>query len=778
MDEDSESVKSEKSEEIENETENSKPMKQFKETYVIEISRLPGRMEDAEIEILLASYKPDAAFFYECEENSQFREARVTFASRKQAVKCCARLHKSRVASLAKLEKKPKSLGVQIHAKIINLDIENNEKDRKSAKKSRLIVRNLKFGISETKLKRIFSEFGTVTDVSIPTKTNEKGKKTASGFAFVQLASRWEAHKALKAFSKHDRKIQGRVVAVDIALPKDEYLKTQEKKEGESSESSSDEDSEDDSDDMSVDEVATDEDVESDDSDLVDSSSDDGESDGEKENNVKNDSRQGDVKEGKTLFVKNIPKGTSNSDFHKLWRKFGKVEYANVVKGKTCGFVKYQETGMATKALNSEVKCQENILTIQLAIDKQEIKKKEKTFDKDGSYDVHENKTIFARNLPYTTSNEDLKTLFQEYGSIRSAICLKDHQTGTCKGTGFVQFENKQEFDKLLAEKQSIFYSEREIFLSNAVDRRTARGLSLKKEAKDNRRIFLSTEGQIRPNTAAAEGVSEHDMNLREKLFQTLRSKLKNANMFMSDTRLVIHNIPKTITQDNLKDLIYKTVKSAKASTENIQKAKLGKIHVTLMKDKKGDSGKSLGYAFCKTDTPDAALLVLRSMNNSPQVFSDNKRPIVEFCCENRKALEIQQRRQDKSKEKQALHQNSTENGKSGKKRKKIQPSVEMESGKLFKYQGLPAQKRKKGEKLTIPRLKKKPRLKPSSGQNSAENKEEDGVRQNLVVSKRRDSSEKMKKSRNRKQNKLDQELKRNKEIDDIVSKYQMKLKS
>ena len=249
-----------------------KPMKSFKESYVIEITRLPGRMEDGEIEILLAPYKPDAAFFYDCDEQSQFREARVTFASRKMAVRCCAKLHKSKVNSLAKLTKKPNATGIQIHAKILNLDIENNEKDRKSAKKSRIIVRNLKFGISETKLKREFSEYGTVTDVSIPTKENSKGKKSDSGFAFVQFASRWEAHKALKAFSKHDKKIGGRVVACDIALPKDEYLKTQESKKDDASESeNSDSDSESEIEEMDDEEPTDDEAAESDDSDLVDS---------------------------------------------------------------------------------------------------------------------------------------------------------------------------------------------------------------------------------------------------------------------------------------------------------------------------------------------------------------------------------------------------------------------------------------------------------------------------------------------------------------------------
>ena len=167
--------------------------------------------------------------------------------------------------------------------------------------------------------------------------------------------------------------------------------------------------------------------------------------------------------------------------------------------------------------------------------------------------------------------------------------------------------------------------------------------------------------------------------------------------MFMSDTRLVLHNIPKSYSQDKIKDLIYQSVNDAKDTTENIKKARLGKVHVTLMKDRKGDSGKSLGYSFIKLETPEAALLVLRSMNNHPSIFTNEKRPVVEFCCENRKALEIQKRRQEKGFQKTQLNEKITS------KKPKVKAKIDVEEGKLFKYQGMPAQKRKKGEKLTIP---------------------------------------------------------------------------
>merc|ERR1712071_576148 len=109
--------------------------------------------------------------------------------------------------------------GTQIHARIINLDLSKDGPDRTEAKKSRIIVRNIRFNTNESKLRNVFGEYGTVTDVSIP--KNDKGKKL--GFAFVQFVSRWEANKAIRGFKAHN-KIQGRPVAVDLALPKDQYL--------------------------------------------------------------------------------------------------------------------------------------------------------------------------------------------------------------------------------------------------------------------------------------------------------------------------------------------------------------------------------------------------------------------------------------------------------------------------------------------------------------------------------------------------------------------------
>lgn len=58
--------------------------------------------------------------------------------------------------------------------------------------------------------------------------------------------------------------------------------------------------------------------------------------------------------------------------------------------------------------------------------------------------------------------------------------------------------------------------------------------------------------------TAAAKGVSVHDMNKRLELEQWKSQVLKNLNMFVARNRLVVHNLPTNMDSKKLKDLFSK----------------------------------------------------------------------------------------------------------------------------------------------------------------------------------------------------------------------------
>lgn len=51
-------------------------------------------------------------------------------------------------------------------------------------------------------------------------------------------------------------------------------------------------------------------------------------------------------------------------------------------------------------------------------------------------------KKIYVGNLPYSFNDEDLSTLFAEYGEVVSSIIITDRDSGRSKGFGFVEMED------------------------------------------------------------------------------------------------------------------------------------------------------------------------------------------------------------------------------------------------------------------------------------------------------------------------------------------------
>ena len=52
---------------------------------------------------------------------------------------------------------------------------------------------------------------------------------------------------------------------------------------------------------------------------------------------------------------------------------------------------------------------------------------------------------LFVGGLPFSTTDEELKAAFAEYGTVASAKVITDRETGRSRGFGFVEFENDDE---------------------------------------------------------------------------------------------------------------------------------------------------------------------------------------------------------------------------------------------------------------------------------------------------------------------------------------------
>lgn len=61
-----------------------------------------------------------------------------------------------------------------------------------------------------------------------------------------------------------------------------------------------------------------------------------------------------------------------------------------------------------------------------------------------------ENK-LYVGNLPYATTEEDLKNHFSKAGTVTSTALIKDRATGRAKGFGFVEMATAEEAQKAIS---------------------------------------------------------------------------------------------------------------------------------------------------------------------------------------------------------------------------------------------------------------------------------------------------------------------------------------
>lgn len=51
-------------------------------------------------------------------------------------------------------------------------------------------------------------------------------------------------------------------------------------------------------------------------------------------------------------------------------------------------------------------------------------------------------KRLYVGNLAYSTTADDLRTAFEQYGSVTSANVISDRETGRSRGFGFVEMDD------------------------------------------------------------------------------------------------------------------------------------------------------------------------------------------------------------------------------------------------------------------------------------------------------------------------------------------------
>ena len=60
-------------------------------------------------------------------------------------------------------------------------------------------------------------------------------------------------------------------------------------------------------------------------------------------------------------------------------------------------------------------------------------------------------KNIYVGNLPHSTSEAELRNLFEAHGAVEKITLVTDRDTGRSRGFGFVEMANASEADKAIA---------------------------------------------------------------------------------------------------------------------------------------------------------------------------------------------------------------------------------------------------------------------------------------------------------------------------------------
>ncbi len=75
---------------------------------------------------------------------------------------------------------------------------------------------------------------------------------------------------------------------------------------------------------------------------------------------------------------------------------------------------------------------------------------------------------LYIGNLPYQTTEDELKTLFADYGAVLSATLITDRDTGRSKGFGFVELEDDAKAQEAITALDKSALGDRTIFVSVA----------------------------------------------------------------------------------------------------------------------------------------------------------------------------------------------------------------------------------------------------------------------------------------------------------------------
>ncbi|KAJ4896992.1 Polyadenylate-binding protein 2 [Raphanus sativus] len=254
------------------------------------------------------------------------------------------------------------------------------------------------------------------------------------------------------------------------------------------------------------------------------------------------------------IFIKNLDKSIDHKALHDTFSAFGNIISCKVAvdssgQSKGYGFVQYETEESAQRAMSE--------LNGMLLNDKQVyvgpfLRRQER----DSTATVTKFTNVYVKNLAESTTDDDLKKAFGEFGEITSAVVMRDGD-GKSKGFGFVNFDDADDAAKAVEGLNGKTFGDKEWYVGRAQKK------------------------------------SERENELKARYEQSLREA---ADKFQS-SNLYVKNLDDGISDEKLKEMFtpYGTVTSCK-----------------VMRD---PNGISRGSGFVAFSTPEEATKAMSEMS-------------------------------------------------------------------------------------------------------------------------------------------------------------------
>ncbi|KAG4401999.1 hypothetical protein GLYMA_02G103900v4 [Glycine max] len=254
------------------------------------------------------------------------------------------------------------------------------------------------------------------------------------------------------------------------------------------------------------------------------------------------------------IFIKNLDRAIDHKALHDTFSTFGNILSCKVAtdssgQSKGYGFVQFDNEESAQKAIEK--------LNGMLLNDKQVyvgpfLRKQER----ESTADKAKFNNVFVKNLSESTTDDELKNVFGEFGTITSAVVMRDGD-GKSKCFGFVNFENADDAARAVEALNGKKFDDKEWYVGKAQKK------------------------------------SERENELKQRFEQSMKEaadKYQGANLY-------VKNLDDSLGDDKLKELFspFGTITSCK-----------------VMRD---PNGISRGSGFVAFSTPDEASRALLEMN-------------------------------------------------------------------------------------------------------------------------------------------------------------------